>query len=69
VFGRLLVCEKIKYRNTECETLEQLSDVVDVAVRFPAWNWRKWKPFLDAMFGAVLGIRYAVFNCAKYENS
>lgn len=51
------------YRRTDCESLDQLEDVVNkssysnTAVRYPAWSWRNWKGFLGDHFKALNGIR------------
>ena len=53
---------KKQYRRHDCETLEQLAMVVDkssdknVAVCYPTWVWRRWKPFLEEHFKPVPGI-------------
>ena len=54
---------KQRYRKSDCDTLDQLQQVVDVssstneAVRYPAWTWRNWKSFLSAKFRPVRGVR------------
>ena len=55
---------KKRYMVTNCETLTQLGAVVDesafcnTSVCYPAWTWRRWKPFLEENFKAVPGIMY-----------
>ncbi|XP_052797705.1 uncharacterized protein LOC128229867 [Mya arenaria] len=62
------------YRRTDCESLDQLEDVVNkssysnTAVRYPAWSWRNWKGFLGDHFKALNGIRkYQYFRFSSTE--
>ena len=51
------------FRRSDCDGIGQLEDVVNrssttnVAVRFPAWQWRSWKTFLTQYFKPLKGIR------------
>ncbi|XP_052268532.1 uncharacterized protein LOC127869913 [Dreissena polymorpha] len=51
------------YRRSDCDTIQQLEDIVDKsstaneAVRYPTWRWRDWKTFLSTSFKAIPGIR------------
>ncbi|KAH3882615.1 hypothetical protein DPMN_006557 [Dreissena polymorpha] len=60
---------KNRYRNHDCETLAQLTALVDqssvtnTAVSYPTWTWRQWKPFLELYFKPVTGImQYQYFR-------
>ncbi|XP_052820507.1 uncharacterized protein LOC128246360 [Mya arenaria] len=62
------------YRRTDCESLDQLEDVVNkfsysnTAVRYPAWSWRNLKGFLGDHFKALNGIRkYQYFRFSSTE--
>ena len=54
---------KQQCRRSECDSIAQFEDVVNrssdtnVAVRYPAWQWRNWKEFLGHVFRPVKGIR------------
>ena len=65
---------KKKYRRCDCESLDQLEDIVDtssstnMAVRYPDWQWRSWKNFLNLHFKAIKGIRkYHFFRFSSQE--
>ncbi|KAH3891651.1 hypothetical protein DPMN_015756 [Dreissena polymorpha] len=53
----------MKYRRHDCETREQLAEIVEgsslgnMAVSYPQWSWRAWKEFLGQHFKSVIGIR------------
>jgi len=55
--------KKKLYRRFDCDALDQLEAVVDkssatnVAVRYPAWQWRNWREFLEPCVRALTGIR------------
>ena len=51
------------YRRTDCDTFDQLEEIVNKssttneAVRYPAWQWRDWKAFLEPVFRPLPRIR------------
>lgn len=51
------------YRRCDCDSIRQLEDVVNrssttnTAVRYPAWQWRSMKEYLEQFFKPVKGIR------------
>ena len=51
------------YRRTDCDSIEQLEEVVNKssstneAIRYPTWQWRDWKTFLEPVIRPVTGIR------------
>ena len=64
------------YRRCDCDGIGQLEDVVNkssstnTAVRYPAWQWRSWKPYLTQFFKPVKGIRqYQHFSFNSDEPS
>ena len=64
---------KQMYRRSDCDSIDDLQNVVNkssstnVAVRYPSWCWREWKPFLSANFRPVPGIRK--FQYFRMESS
>ena len=59
---------KQKYSHLDCDTLDQLEDIVSMAsstnqvVRYPKWKWRDWKGYLSPVFKKLRGIRYMYIN-------
>lgn len=51
------------YRRSDCDRIDQLEAVVykssttNVAVRYPAWQWRDWRSFLYPVIRSIPGFR------------
>lgn len=51
------------YRRCDCDSIDQLQQIVNKssatneAVRYPAWQWRDWKAFLEPVFRPLPRIR------------